>query len=68
MNLRLHLFNRQILFSMASIFGRPLQTDQATTVVSRLSISRVLVELDVFKKHPSEIWIGSKVKGYFQKN
>ncbi|KAI0511101.1 hypothetical protein KFK09_011723 [Dendrobium nobile] len=66
-NLRLHFFNQQILFGMASIFGRPLQTDQATATVSRPSVARVLVELDVSKKHPTEIWIGSENKGYFQK-
>ncbi|PKU73466.1 hypothetical protein MA16_Dca024991 [Dendrobium catenatum] len=66
-NLCLHFFNHQILFGMASFFGRPLQTDEATASVSRLSIARVLVELDVYKKHPLEIWIGYEVKGYFQK-
>ncbi|PKU75422.1 hypothetical protein MA16_Dca026151 [Dendrobium catenatum] len=42
-------------------------TDQATASVSRPSVARVLVELDVSKKYPIEIWIGSEVKGYFQK-
>ncbi|PKU83169.1 hypothetical protein MA16_Dca007827 [Dendrobium catenatum] len=66
-NLRLHFFNRQILFCMASIFGCSLQTDQAIAVMSRPSIAKVLVELDVSKKYPSKIWIGYEVKGYFQK-
>ncbi|PKU63474.1 hypothetical protein MA16_Dca022125 [Dendrobium catenatum] len=65
LNLMLHFFNRQILFGMASIFGRPLQMDQAITAVSRLSVARVLVELDFSQKHPTEKWIGSTVKGYF---
>jgi len=30
-------------------------------------MAKVLVELDVSKKHPNEIWIGYEVKGYFQK-
>ncbi|PKU67293.1 hypothetical protein MA16_Dca021245 [Dendrobium catenatum] len=42
-------------------------TDQATASVSRPSVARVLVELDVSKKYPNEIWLGSEVKGYFQK-
>ncbi|PKU80089.1 hypothetical protein MA16_Dca021716 [Dendrobium catenatum] len=42
-------------------------TDHATASVSRPSVARVLVELDVSKKYPNEIWIGSKVKVYFQK-
>ncbi|KAL0908717.1 hypothetical protein M5K25_023224 [Dendrobium thyrsiflorum] len=66
-NLRLHLFNSQVLFALAGIFGRPLQTDQATASVSRPSVARVLVELDVYKKHPKEIWLGSDLTGYFQK-
>ncbi|KAI0513408.1 hypothetical protein KFK09_009428 [Dendrobium nobile] len=66
-NLRLHFFNHQILFGLASIFGRPLQTDQATASVSHPSMAWVLIELDVSKKHPTEIWIGSEMKGYFQK-
>ncbi|PKU82763.1 hypothetical protein MA16_Dca015160 [Dendrobium catenatum] len=66
-NLRLHFFNSHILFGLASIFGRPLQTDQATASLSRPSVARVLVELDVTKKHPQEIWLGSEMNGYFQK-
>ncbi|KAI0519459.1 hypothetical protein KFK09_006907 [Dendrobium nobile] len=37
-------------------------TDQATASVSHLSIARVLVEMDVSKKHQTEIWIGCEVK------
>ncbi|KAL0912359.1 hypothetical protein M5K25_018325 [Dendrobium thyrsiflorum] len=66
-NLRLHFFNSQILFGLASIFGKPLQTDQATASISRPSVARVLVELDISKKHPDEIWLGSELNGYFQK-
>ncbi|KAI0530805.1 hypothetical protein KFK09_000353 [Dendrobium nobile] len=67
LNLHLHFFNHQILFGLASVFGRPLQTDQATASVSQPSVARVLVELDVSKKHPTEVWIGFEMKGYFQK-
>ncbi|KAL0912358.1 hypothetical protein M5K25_018324 [Dendrobium thyrsiflorum] len=63
----LHFFNSQILFGLASIFGKPLQTDQATASISRPSVARVLVELDISKKHPDEIWLGSELNGYFQK-
>ncbi|XP_028549339.1 receptor-like protein 43 [Dendrobium catenatum] len=38
-------------------------TDQATASMSRPSVARVLVELDV----SNEVWIGSEMKGYFQK-
>ncbi|KAL0928315.1 hypothetical protein M5K25_000189 [Dendrobium thyrsiflorum] len=66
-NLRLHFFNQQILFALASIFGRPLQIDQATAAVSRPSVTRVLVEMDISRKHPKEVWIGSELNGYQQK-
>ncbi|KAL0924110.1 hypothetical protein M5K25_004918 [Dendrobium thyrsiflorum] len=62
-NLRLHFFNNQVLFALASFFGRPLQTDQATSNLSRPSVARVLVELDVSKKFPKKIWIGSELNG-----
>ncbi|PKU87424.1 hypothetical protein MA16_Dca008520 [Dendrobium catenatum] len=66
-NLRLHFFNSQVLFGLASILGRPLQTDQATASVSRPSVARILVEVDISKKFPNEIWLGSELNGYFQK-
>ncbi|KAL0907380.1 hypothetical protein M5K25_021787 [Dendrobium thyrsiflorum] len=61
------IFARRVLFALASIFGRPLQTDQATSLISRPSVARVLVELDVSKKQPKEVWLGSEMNGYFQK-
>ncbi|KAI0507675.1 hypothetical protein KFK09_013802 [Dendrobium nobile] len=67
LNLLLHFFNSHILFGLASVFGRPLQTDQATASLSRPSVARVLVKLDVTKKHPHEIWLGYEMNGYFQK-
>ncbi|PKU81364.1 hypothetical protein MA16_Dca017402 [Dendrobium catenatum] len=66
-NLRLHFFNSQVLFGLASILGRPLQTDQATASVSHPSVARILVEVDISKKFPNEIWLGSELNGYFQK-
>ncbi|KAI0529147.1 hypothetical protein KFK09_001694 [Dendrobium nobile] len=46
---------------------RPLQTDQATASRLRTSVARILVELDITKKHQKEVWIGSKKTGYLQK-
>ncbi|KAI0529416.1 hypothetical protein KFK09_001965 [Dendrobium nobile] len=50
-----------------SIFGRPLQTDQATASRTRPSVARVLVEVDITKKHDKEVLVGSKALGYLQK-
>ncbi|KAI0496673.1 hypothetical protein KFK09_022997 [Dendrobium nobile] len=66
-NLRLHFFNANVLHALGSIFGRPLQTDQATTSRSRPSVARILVEIDITKNHPKEVWIGSENAGYMQK-
>ncbi|KAI0504039.1 hypothetical protein KFK09_014986 [Dendrobium nobile] len=66
-NLRLHFFNPKVLHALGTIFGRPLQTDQATASRTRPSVARVLVEVDISKKHPKEVWVGSKAFGYLQK-
>ncbi|PKU67532.1 hypothetical protein MA16_Dca022886 [Dendrobium catenatum] len=66
-NLRLHFFNPKVLHALGTIFGRPLQTDQATASRTRHSVARVLVEVDISKKHPKEVWVGSKAYGYLQK-
>ncbi|PKU63951.1 hypothetical protein MA16_Dca021580 [Dendrobium catenatum] len=66
-NLRLHFFNPKVLHALGTIFGRPLQTDQATVSRTRPSIARVLVEVDISKNHPKEVWVGSKAYGYLQK-
>ncbi|KAL0907506.1 hypothetical protein M5K25_021921 [Dendrobium thyrsiflorum] len=66
-NLRLHFFNPKVLHALGSLFGRPLQTDQVTAARTRPSVARVLVEVDITKKHAKEVWVGSKAYGYLQK-
>ncbi|XP_020677319.1 uncharacterized protein LOC110095931 [Dendrobium catenatum] len=56
-----------VLHALGSIFGRPLQTNQATASRTRPSVARVLVEVDITKKHAKEVWVGSKALGYLQK-
>ncbi|PKU71121.1 hypothetical protein MA16_Dca020781 [Dendrobium catenatum] len=41
--------------------------NQATDLVSRASVARVLVELDISKTYPTKIWLGYELNGYFQK-
>ncbi|KAL0922295.1 hypothetical protein M5K25_006268 [Dendrobium thyrsiflorum] len=65
-NLHPHLFSPRILHGLASLFGRPLRTDNATSTGSRPSVSRILVELDVTKHYPDQVWLGSETLGYFQ--
>ncbi|KAL0917436.1 hypothetical protein M5K25_012496 [Dendrobium thyrsiflorum] len=65
-NLRPHLFSPWILHGLSSLFGRPLRTDNATLNGTRPSVARVLVELDVTKRYPDQVWVGSESMGYTQ--
>ncbi|KAI0493470.1 hypothetical protein KFK09_023588 [Dendrobium nobile] len=49
-DLRLHFFNSKVLHALGSIFGRPLQIDQATASRTRPSVAIILVEVDITKK------------------
>ncbi|KAL0910208.1 hypothetical protein M5K25_021163 [Dendrobium thyrsiflorum] len=66
-NLRPHLFSPRILHTLGSMFGRPLKVDNATSVGSRPSLVRVLVELDISKNYPKQIWLGPEMFGYSQR-
>ncbi|KAH0467727.1 hypothetical protein IEQ34_002760 [Dendrobium chrysotoxum] len=59
-------FSPRILHALGSMFGRPLKIDNATYVGSRPSLVRVLVELDITKSFPTQIWLGPKEIGYIQ--
>ncbi|KAI0531474.1 hypothetical protein KFK09_001029 [Dendrobium nobile] len=65
-NLRPHLFSSRILQGLGSIFCRPLKTDNTTTNRTRPSVARVLVELDITKRYPDHVWLGSETLGYAQ--
>ncbi|PKU68121.1 hypothetical protein MA16_Dca022177 [Dendrobium catenatum] len=56
-NLHIHFFNQKVLHALGLIFERPLQTDQATASRTRPFVARILVEVDISKKHPKEIWV-----------
>ncbi|PKU81403.1 Thioredoxin-like 4, chloroplastic [Dendrobium catenatum] len=64
--LRPHFFSPRILFGLGGLFGKPLKIDEATAVGSRPSIARVLVELDITKSYPKQVWLGSESLGYTQ--
>ncbi|KAI0527141.1 hypothetical protein KFK09_002739 [Dendrobium nobile] len=66
-SLRPHLFAPRILHALASMFGRPLKVDNSTSVGSRPSLARVLVEIDITKDFPDKIWLGSENSGYVQR-
>ncbi|XP_027183870.1 uncharacterized protein LOC113782162 [Coffea eugenioides] len=57
--LPLHLFHKETLFQIAEVVGVPLLVDAATLAVSRPSVARVCVEVDLMKQRPSRVWIGT---------
>ncbi|KAL0914254.1 hypothetical protein M5K25_014580 [Dendrobium thyrsiflorum] len=64
--LRPHLFSPRILYGLGSLFGKHLKIDSATSIGSRPSEARVLVELDITKSYPDNVWLGPEKSGYVQ--
>ncbi|XP_020599640.1 uncharacterized protein LOC110039038 [Phalaenopsis equestris] len=64
--LKVHLFNHEILFSIAAMFDKPLKLDAPTFNLSRPSMARILIECDLTLPPPEEVWIGSAHNGYWQ--
>ena len=52
-------FAKQSLFAIASMVGRPLCMDNATMQLTRPSVARINVEVNLLHKLPSRIWIGT---------
>ncbi|KAL0929158.1 hypothetical protein M5K25_001102 [Dendrobium thyrsiflorum] len=50
--------------SLGSLFGRPLRKE--TFNGTRPSVACILVELDVTKRYPDQVWLGSETIGYIQ--
>ncbi|KAG6534067.1 hypothetical protein ZIOFF_007948 [Zingiber officinale] len=57
-DLPLHMFSKAMLFSGASIIGKPIKIDEATADCLRLSVARVCVEIDLLKPKIEDFWIG----------
>ncbi|XP_020591913.1 uncharacterized protein LOC110032584 [Phalaenopsis equestris] len=64
--LKVHLFNHEILFSIAAMFGKPLKLYAPTFNLSGPSMARILIERDVTLPPPEEVWIGSAHNSYWQ--
>lgn len=56
--LRIHLFKKGSLFSIATLIGKPLKLDEPTVNLCRPSIARICGEIDLMKDLPSRVWIG----------
>ncbi|VFQ87014.1 unnamed protein product [Cuscuta campestris] len=64
--LPIHLFDSSALYLIANLIGRPLRTDTATKNLSRPSVARLCVELDLSKEIPKAIWIHLVKLSFFQ--
>ncbi|KAI0528984.1 hypothetical protein KFK09_001529 [Dendrobium nobile] len=61
-----HLISPRILHGLGSLFGRSFRTDNATISGTRPYVARILVELDITKHYPNQVWLGSDSVGYIQ--
>lgn len=68
LHLPFFLFNKQCLFSIGRMIGVPLTIDMATAELSRSSVAKVCIQVDLFKKLPPRVWIesGDSLPGYWQ--
>ncbi|CAI9098937.1 OLC1v1035676C1 [Oldenlandia corymbosa var. corymbosa] len=64
--LPIYRFNKDYLWKLASIIGTLLQIDVPALNMSRPSVARVCVEIDLFKEHPIRIQLEVEGKSYFQ--
>lgn len=68
LGLPIHLFHKSTLFSIANLIGRPIMIDQPTAALSRPSVARVCIEIDLKKLLPKRVWVycGSDFEGFWQ--
>lgn len=60
-------FQEHFLCKIASLVGRVICMDEQTKNMSRTSMARVCVEVDLVKDHAKRIWIGvGKEEGFWQ--
>lgn len=65
-NLPIHFFEKDALFSIAQVMGRPIRVDTATLGKTRPSCAHVCVEMDLAKHHPNRVKIHNGDFGFWQ--
>ena len=65
--LPIHFFAKSSLFSIRSTLGVPMKMDTVTAELTRPSVARMCIDMDLLKKFLGRIWIGSGETGYWQK-
>ncbi|KAG8380338.1 hypothetical protein BUALT_Bualt06G0005200 [Buddleja alternifolia] len=66
-SLRPHWFHRQFLYHIASLIGKPLKLDEATTDIANPMVARMCVEINVLEKLQPDIPIQINGKTMFFK-
>lgn len=56
-NLPLFMFNKQCLFSIENIIGKHMTCDLREAKISRPSVPRLCIQVNLLKKIPSKIWM-----------
>lgn len=64
--LPVHFFAQNSLFSIARTVGAPLKMDAATKFLTRPSVARICIEMDLLRSFPSRVWIGTGSGGFWQ--
>ncbi|CAI9112538.1 OLC1v1012999C1 [Oldenlandia corymbosa var. corymbosa] len=64
--LPLHRFNAEYLSKLASIVGTPLKIDVPTLNLSRPSIARVCIEVNLLHELPQRVLVGTEEYSYYQ--
>ena len=65
--LPVQFFSKHSVFSIVGTFGTPMKLDAATSSLSRPSLARVCVEMDLCKKFPTRVWVGWGEHGFWQR-
>lgn len=61
-HLPIHMFQKSPLLFLASLIGRSLKVNAATENLSRPSMARICVEVDLLKDLPKRLWIGQGIR------
>lgn len=56
--LPIHFFDNHSLFSIAQAVGKPLIIDAAMASLTRPSVARICIQVDLMKPIPEDVWIG----------
>ncbi|MDD0148480.1 DUF4283 domain-containing protein, partial [Shigella flexneri] len=65
-NLPIQFYRKDSICSLAKVAGNPIKIDQGTASLSRPSMARVCVEMDLLQEPPKRVWIMAGSTGFWQ--